>query len=136
MSESIDRSNLATKDAIDGLITGQMNRQEFVKRATFLGLSASAIGSILAAAGKASAAGEVGYAWYVHVKRQRVGWRTLYMIPSRDGGSGIPSYRSDTPAPPALKHRSTWAAYIAAAPRPSTGGVGGNAMTGKTGAVS
>jgi len=55
MSESIDRSNLATKDAIDGLITGQMNRQEFVKRATFLGLSASAIGSILAAAGKASA---------------------------------------------------------------------------------
>ena len=51
MSESIDRSNLATKDAIDGLITGQMNRQEFVKRATFLGLSASAIGSILAAAG-------------------------------------------------------------------------------------
>ena len=56
MSESIDRSNLATKDAIDGLITGQMNRQEFVKRATFLGLSASAIGSILAAAGKASAA--------------------------------------------------------------------------------
>ena len=28
MSESIDRSNLATKDAIDGLITGQMNRQE------------------------------------------------------------------------------------------------------------
>src|SRR6059058_4918855 len=56
MTESIDRRNLATKDAIDGLITGQMNRQEFVKRATFLGLSASAIGSILAAAGKASAA--------------------------------------------------------------------------------
>src|SRR5256714_5453839 len=56
MSESIDRGDAATKDAIDGLVTGQMSRQEFVKRATFLGLSASAIGSILAAAGKASAA--------------------------------------------------------------------------------
>ena len=56
MSESIDRRDTATKDAIDGLITGQMSRQEFVKRATFLGLSAGAIGSILAAAGKASAA--------------------------------------------------------------------------------
>jgi len=62
MSESIDRLETATMDAIDGLVTGQMSRQEFVKRATFLGLSASAIGSILAAAGKASAAAGRAYA--------------------------------------------------------------------------
>jgi multiple sugar transport system substrate-binding protein len=56
MSESIDRRDAATMDAIDRLVTGRMNRQDFVKRATALGLSIGAIGSILAAAGKASAA--------------------------------------------------------------------------------
>ena len=47
MSESIDRRDTATKDAIDELVTGQTSRQEFVKRATFLGLSAGAIGSTI-----------------------------------------------------------------------------------------
>src|SRR3954453_9945021 len=56
MSESIDRRNTATKDAIDGLITGQLSRQDFVRRAAAMGLSASTIGAILAGAGKASAA--------------------------------------------------------------------------------
>ncbi len=56
MSESIDRHDEATMDAIEGLVTGRMSRQAFVKRATVLGFSAGTIGSILAAAGQASAA--------------------------------------------------------------------------------
>src|SRR4051794_38033820 len=56
MSESIDRHEAATMDAIEGLVTGRMSRQQFVKRATVLGFSASAIGAMLGAAGKAGAA--------------------------------------------------------------------------------
>jgi len=56
MSESIDRRDEATMDAIEGLVSGRTNRQEFVKRAAALGLSASTVGAILAGAGKASAA--------------------------------------------------------------------------------
>src|SRR5712692_12067682 len=57
MSESIDRhDDEATMDAIEGLVTGRMSRQAFVKRATVLGFSAGTIGAILAAAGQASAA--------------------------------------------------------------------------------
>jgi ABC-type glycerol-3-phosphate transport system substrate-binding protein len=56
MSESIDRPDAATMDAIEGLVTGRTSRQDFVKRAAALGLSASTIGAILAGAGKASAA--------------------------------------------------------------------------------
>ncbi len=56
MSESIDRRDEAIMDAIEGVVTGRMSRQDFVKRATALGLSATAIGSMLAAAGRADAA--------------------------------------------------------------------------------
>jgi multiple sugar transport system substrate-binding protein len=56
MRESIDRPDGVTMDAIEGLVSGQMSRQDFVKRAAALGLSASTIGAILAGAGKASAA--------------------------------------------------------------------------------
>src|SRR5438552_12479303 len=56
MSESIDRPDTATMDAIEGLVTGRTSRQDFVKRAAALGLSASTIGAILAGAGKARAA--------------------------------------------------------------------------------
>jgi multiple sugar transport system substrate-binding protein len=56
MSESIDRRDAETLDAIEGLASGQLSRDDFVKRAALLGLSASATGAILAAAGKASAA--------------------------------------------------------------------------------
>lgn len=41
---------------IDGLVSGEMSRDQFIRRATLLGLSASAIGGMLAAAGKATAA--------------------------------------------------------------------------------
>jgi multiple sugar transport system substrate-binding protein len=55
MSESIDRSDAATMDAIEGLVTGTMGRDDFVKRLTYLGFTATAIGGMLAAAGKAGA---------------------------------------------------------------------------------
>jgi multiple sugar transport system substrate-binding protein len=42
-------------DVVGGLASGQMGRDEFIKRAALLGLSATAIGGMLAAAGKATA---------------------------------------------------------------------------------
>lgn len=42
-------------DIVGGLVSGQMGRDEFIKRAALLGLSATAIGGMLAAAGKATA---------------------------------------------------------------------------------
>ena len=56
MDEHLDGHGEARMDAIDGLVTGEMSRDDFIKRAALLGLSASAIGGILAAAGKADAA--------------------------------------------------------------------------------
>ena len=41
---------------VGGLVSGQMSREEFIKRAGLLGLSATAIGGMLVAAGKATAA--------------------------------------------------------------------------------
>jgi multiple sugar transport system substrate-binding protein len=41
---------------IDGLVSGEMSREQFIRRATLLGLSTAAIGGMLAAAGKATAA--------------------------------------------------------------------------------
>src|SRR5207302_1358892 len=43
---------------IGGLVSGQMGRDEFIKRAGIAGLSATAIGGMLVAAGKATAADE------------------------------------------------------------------------------
>lgn len=42
-------------DIVGGLVSGAMGRDEFIKRAALLGLSATAIGGMLAAAGKATA---------------------------------------------------------------------------------
>lgn len=56
MSESAGRRDAATMDTIEELVRGRISRQEFVKRATLLGFSASTIGAMLAAAGKADAA--------------------------------------------------------------------------------
>ena len=56
MDEHLDRRDGATMDVIEGLVTGEMSRDDFIKRMAVLGFSASAIGGILAAAGKADAA--------------------------------------------------------------------------------
>ena len=55
MDEHIDRQDGATADAIGGLVSGDMGREDFVKRMGLLGFSATAIGGMLAAAGKADA---------------------------------------------------------------------------------
>jgi multiple sugar transport system substrate-binding protein len=55
MDEHIDRRDGATMDVIEGLVTGEMGRDDFIKRMALLGFSASAIGGMLAAAGKADA---------------------------------------------------------------------------------
>ena len=45
-----------TREMIGGLVSGETSREEFIKRAGMLGLSATAIGGMLLAAGKATAA--------------------------------------------------------------------------------
>ena len=56
MDEQIDRRDEVAGDAVGGLVSGQMSRDDFIKRMGMLGFSASAIGGMLAAAGKADAA--------------------------------------------------------------------------------
>lgn len=56
MDEHSDRHDSAAGDAIGGLVSGEMSRDEFIKRMGLLGFSASAIGGMLMAAGKADAA--------------------------------------------------------------------------------
>ena len=56
MTEELDRRDEAIMNAIQGMVTGEVSRADFVKRAGALGLSASAVGAMLVAAGKATAA--------------------------------------------------------------------------------
>lgn len=58
MSERLDPRDATTMDAIEGLASGELSRNEFVKRMAALGFSATAIGGILTAAGKAYAGGQ------------------------------------------------------------------------------
>lgn len=51
----IDHRDDATHDIIGRLVSGEMGRDEFIKRAGLLGLSATAIGGMLTAVGKATA---------------------------------------------------------------------------------
>jgi multiple sugar transport system substrate-binding protein len=44
------------EESIDELVSGEMTRDQFIRRATMLGISATAIGGMLTAAGKATAA--------------------------------------------------------------------------------
>src|SRR5712691_4391775 len=56
MDEHLDRRDGATMGGIEGLVTGEMSRDDFIKKMALLGFSASAIGGMLAAAGRADAA--------------------------------------------------------------------------------
>jgi multiple sugar transport system substrate-binding protein len=56
MDEHIDRRDAEAGDLIGGLVSGEMSRDDFIKRMGLLGFSASAIGGMLAAAGTAGAA--------------------------------------------------------------------------------
>ena len=56
MTESLDRHDMAVMKAVQEVASGQLSRTEFLRRAGILGLSATTIGAVLAAAGKATAA--------------------------------------------------------------------------------
>ena len=56
MDEHLDRRGEVRMEAVEGLVTGEMTRDDFIKKAALLGFSASAIGGMLAAAGRADAA--------------------------------------------------------------------------------
>jgi len=56
MDEHIDRRDAEAGDAIGDLVTGTMSRDDFIRRMTLLGFSATAIGGMLAGAGVAGAA--------------------------------------------------------------------------------
>src|SRR5436305_282534 len=56
MDEQIDRRDAEAGDAIGDLVTGTMSRDDFIRRMTVLGFSATAIGGMLAGAGVAGAA--------------------------------------------------------------------------------
>lgn len=56
MEEHIDRRDAEAGDAVGSLVSGEMSRDDFIKRMGLLGFSATAIGGMLAAAGKADAA--------------------------------------------------------------------------------
>ena len=56
MDEHIDRRDAEAGDAIGDHVTGTMSRDDFIRRMTLLGFSATAIGGMLAGAGMADAA--------------------------------------------------------------------------------
>ena len=56
MSESIDRGEGEAVHAIEDLAAGRINREQFIKKAGALGISAGAIGAMLAVAGRGQAA--------------------------------------------------------------------------------
>jgi multiple sugar transport system substrate-binding protein len=62
MDERIERRDEAAGDAVGGLVSGEMSRDDFIRRMGLLGFSATAIGGMLAAAGKAEAAAERRFA--------------------------------------------------------------------------
>ena len=69
-------------DIVGGLVTGQMGRDEFIKRAALLGLSATAIGGMLAAAGKATA-GDLRSASHL------AGTTVNLLVPAEGGDKGV-----------------------------------------------
>ncbi len=62
MTDSLDHRDAETMDAIEGMVTGRLSRQDFIKRAGLLGFSMTAIGGMLAAAGRAGGFGLERYA--------------------------------------------------------------------------
>jgi multiple sugar transport system substrate-binding protein len=56
MTGSFDRREQAIIDAVQGVASGQLSRSDFLRRGAALGLSATTIAAVLAAAGKATAA--------------------------------------------------------------------------------
>jgi multiple sugar transport system substrate-binding protein len=71
-----------TEDLIGGLVTGEMSRDAFIKRAGLLGLSATAIGGMLAAAGRATAGD-------LRLARGLAGGTVNLLIPAEGADKGV-----------------------------------------------
>ncbi len=71
-----------TESLVGGLASGHMSRDEFIKRASMLGLSATAIGGMLAAAGKATAGD-------LHESRRLAGSTVNFLVPSEGAQLGV-----------------------------------------------
>jgi len=57
VTDSFDHDDAARMDAIEGMVTGRLSREQFLKRASLLGFSLTAASGMLAAAGRASGFG-------------------------------------------------------------------------------
>ncbi len=71
-----------TESLVNGLASGQTSRDEFIKRAGMLGLSATAIGGMLAAAGKATAGD-------MHQARRLAGSTVNLLVPAEGAQLGV-----------------------------------------------
>jgi multiple sugar transport system substrate-binding protein len=82
VTDSLDHRDADTMDVIGGLVTGQLSREEFIRRAGMLGFSMTAIGGMLAAAGKAGA-GELA------LERQYAGATVSILIAAEGDEKGV-----------------------------------------------
>jgi multiple sugar transport system substrate-binding protein len=83
MSDIKPRDELeSTESLVGGLASGEMSRDEFIKRAGMIGLSATAIGGMLAAAGKATAGD-------LHEARRLAGSTVNFLVPSEGAQLGV-----------------------------------------------
>ena len=71
-----------TESLVGGLVSGRTSRDEFIKRAGMLGLSATAIGGMLAAAGKATAGD-------LHEARRLAGSTVNLLVPAEGAQLGV-----------------------------------------------
>jgi multiple sugar transport system substrate-binding protein len=71
-----------TENLVDGLATGHMSRDEFIKRASLLGLSSTAIGGMLAVTGKATAGD-------LHEARRLAGSTVNLLVPAEGAQLGV-----------------------------------------------
>jgi multiple sugar transport system substrate-binding protein len=71
-----------TESLVSGLASGRTSRDEFIKRAGMLGLSATAIGGMLAAAGKATAGD-------MHEARRLAGSTVNLLVPAEGAQLGV-----------------------------------------------
>jgi ABC-type glycerol-3-phosphate transport system substrate-binding protein len=75
-------------------------------------------------------AGQLEYAGYFDVETGQFGGDTLYLIPGIHSGSVLLFYRKDLLDAAGIAVPTTWAEYLAAAERLTTGDVAGSAMVG------
>ena len=81
MSE-LDSGVPGGNDIIDGLVRGEISREQFIKRAGLLGLTAAGIGGVLSAAGKATAGDR-------HAARSLAGGKVNLLVAAEGDEKGV-----------------------------------------------